>query len=81
MTKMEQAWKILSSSADREEHDCVLCGIHFKGYGHNPDPLADDGRCCDSCNDDVVAQRLRDMIAYDKEFERYRKQREARGEN
>ena len=81
MTKMEQAWKILSSSADREEHDCVLCGIHFKGYGHNPDPLAKEGRCCDSCNDDVVTQRIKDMIAYDKEFELLRKQRESRDEN
>tara|TARA_R100001460_G_scaffold75380_1_gene116508 strand:+ start:568 stop:813 length:246 start_codon:yes stop_codon:yes gene_type:complete len=81
MTKMQQAWKILSSSADREEHDCVLCGIKFRGYGHNPEPLAEKGRCCDSCNDDVVAQRLRDAIAYDKEFEVIRKQREARGEN
>ena len=64
-----------------EKHNCVLCGINFSGYGHNPEPLAEDGRCCDSCNDDVVTQRIKDMIAYDKEFERYRKQREARGEN
>ncbi len=81
MTKMKQAWKILSSSADREEHDCVLCGSKFTGYGHNPEPLAESGRCCDSCNDDVVTQRIKDMIAYDIEFERYRKMREGLGEN
>ena len=81
MTKMEQAWKILSSSADRIEHDCVLCGIHFRGYGHNPEPLADEGRCCDNCNDDVTAKRIEDMIAYDRDFELLRKQRESSGEN
>ncbi len=64
-----------------EKHKCVLCGIHFKGYGHNPEPLSDKGRCCDNCNDDVTAKRIEDMIAYDREFELLRKQRESRGEN
>ena len=38
---------------------CVLCNEEIKGdvvngeakvYGHNPAPLADEGRCCDECN-------------------------------
>ena len=40
-------------------HDiCVLCGSLFVGYGHNPAPLADEGRCCDACNMHVVMARL-----------------------
>ena len=36
-------------------HDiCVLCGSLFVGYGHNPAPLADEGRCCDACNATLV---------------------------
>lgn len=29
---------------------CVLCGSPIAGYGNNPDPLAQAGRCCDDCN-------------------------------
>ena len=40
-------------------HDlCVLCASLFVGYGHNPAPLADEGRCCDACNAVVVMARL-----------------------
>ena len=38
--------------------NCVLCGAEIKGYGHNPYPLADEGKCCDSCNVDVVSERI-----------------------
>jgi len=33
-----------------ETRDCVLCGGLYEMYGNNPRPLANDGRCCDSCN-------------------------------
>ena len=40
-------------------HDiCVLCGSLFVGYGNNPAPLADEGRCCDACHMHVVMERL-----------------------
>ena len=29
---------------------CVICGKPFVGWGNNPDPVADHGRCCDECN-------------------------------
>lgn len=41
---------------------CVICGNVAKGYGHNPQPLADydAGRACDNCNSmRVVPERLR----------------------
>lgn len=42
--------------------DCVLCGEVCSGYGNNPHPLADGGKCCDACNMDVVSARLGMMI-------------------
>ena len=38
--------------------DCVLCGEVCSGYGNNPWPLADGGKCCDPCNMDVVVARI-----------------------
>lgn len=38
---------------------CVLCGCELEGYGNNPYPLATEGRCCDSCDMQVVAARMR----------------------
>lgn len=38
---------------------CVLCNQSFEGYGNNPEPLSDKGRCCDICNDiKVIPARL-----------------------
>lgn len=34
--------------------DCVICGHKSTGYGHNPDPVALKGRCCDTCNSTIV---------------------------
>jgi len=49
---------------------CVLCGNPCEpwheeptGYGHNPEPLADLGRCCDNCNaTKVIPARLGMMV-------------------
>lgn len=46
---------------------CCLCEVLLypwypgaAGYGHNPDPLGEEGdRCCDNCNDTrVIPARL-----------------------
>ena len=29
---------------------CCFCGSEIKGFGNNPAPLRQSGRCCDSCN-------------------------------
>ena len=61
---------------DLEPQDCVLCGdeilpqvnpengkVFWKG-GHNPAPLADEGKCCDWCNKTLVlAARLKATMA------------------
>mgnify|MGYP007072414628 FL=1 len=45
-----------------EEFECVLCGEKFNEYGNNPYPLAEEGECCDDCNNDVIYARLEEMI-------------------
>ena len=45
------------------EFECVLCGEKSNEYGNNPYPLAEEGECCDSCNNDVIAARIEAMIA------------------
>lgn len=51
-----------------EEPQCVLCGEPVEpwpgggGYGHNPDPLATEGRACDTCNEtQVIPARIREL--------------------
>jgi len=45
---------------EEQEHVCCLCHEVFVGWGNNPAPLeSSDLRCCDDCNMDVVAERLR----------------------
>jgi hypothetical protein len=41
---------------------CVLCGRFFSGYGHNPSPLKEEGRCCNGCNSLVIATRIAVMM-------------------
>ena len=42
--------------------DCVLCGEVINGYGNNPYPLAEEGECCDKCNNEVIYARLEEMV-------------------
>lgn len=37
---------------------CCLCGCEIRGYGNNPEPLTDNGRCCDFCNSNVTKFRM-----------------------
>ena len=29
---------------------CCICGEESEGYGNNPAPVKEDGKCCDACN-------------------------------
>ena len=44
-----------------ETHTCCICGKAFKGHGHNPHPIANEGVCCDECNTKVVVERIKVM--------------------
>ena len=46
----------------QDPYRCVLCKDIFGGFGNNPWPLAEKGRCCDDCNLLVVASRLNTHI-------------------
>ena len=39
---------------------CVICNNKITGFGHNPEPLATKGRCCDTCNSLVIVKRIKD---------------------
>ena len=45
-----------------ENQVCCICGKKFSGYGNNPYPLKEDGRCCDECNNKVIIARLKQMF-------------------
>ena len=46
------------------QHDCVICGVNFTGYGHNPAPVSYKGRCCDSCNSsEVIPARIKNVTS------------------
>lgn len=47
----------LAEGAEMEEKDstnCCICGEPIVGYGHNPNPVKKNGRCCNDCNATVV---------------------------
>tara|TARA_B100000424_G_scaffold182971_1_gene141799 strand:- start:283 stop:435 length:153 start_codon:yes stop_codon:yes gene_type:complete len=40
---------------------CVICEAPIKSFGHNPDPISNTGRCCDSCNNLVIIARINQL--------------------
>lgn len=43
--------------------DCCICGAPVTDeFGHNPDPIESKGRCCNSCNYNlVIPARLKEL--------------------
>ena len=41
--------------AKDEKRRCI-CGKAYEGYGHDPWPVKESGRCCRECNCTVVLQ-------------------------
>lgn len=39
-------------------YTCSICGLIFKGYGNNAQPI-NNGRCCDECNKKVIEERIK----------------------
>ena len=46
---------------------CIICGKGIAGFGNNPWPLADSGKCCDQCNMKVIEARLSKAFGYREE--------------
>lgn len=41
---------------------CCICGKEICGWGNNPEPIKQDGECCDECNAKyVVPARIGEM--------------------
>lgn len=39
---------------------CCICNGIFEGYGNNPSPIKENGRCCIFCNiEQVIPERLK----------------------
>jgi hypothetical protein len=38
---------------------CCMCGVETYGFGNNPYPVMDDGRCCETCNYKVLIKRVK----------------------
>lgn len=43
----------MDTTLNTEKH-CCICGRKLTGYGNNPAPVFDNGRCCNECDDKVV---------------------------
>lgn len=44
-----------------ETQKCCICGNEFYGYGNDPYPIKEEGRCCDTCNGAVILERIRQL--------------------
>lgn len=45
---------------DDKKEKCCICGKEIKGWGNNPYPVREEGRCCRYCNFTVVIpERIR----------------------
>lgn len=57
----------------KETKVCCICGKEFEGLGNDPQPVKEEGECCDACNwDKIIPARVRE---YNKK-ERYELQQE-----
>ena len=54
LEKEEEEEEEDDSEDDEEKIICVVCGNEVGGWGHNPQPIKEDGLCCDRCNQMVV---------------------------
>jgi hypothetical protein len=52
--------KSINEKKASQIYKCCRCNTIHKGWGNNPAPLVNDGksRCCDKCNEDVIAYRI-----------------------
>ena len=44
------AFGVKLTEGKEAEYTCCICGEEFEGYGNNPAPVKESGKCCDACN-------------------------------
>jgi len=54
----------------KQSFKCVICGKKETGFGNNPNPLAESGRCCDECNQEVIKARIMEIIKSQENIDR-----------
>lgn len=73
-TKTTKTTKTAKKAATKKQAKpvakCVLCGAEIKGTGHNPNPLATEGACCDECNVKVLEERMKLAVKSDRAAKR-----------
>lgn len=47
----------------KQKGKCCICGYDYEEFGHNPEPLKNNGRCCYWCNMNIVLP-LRVRLTY-----------------
>ena len=58
------AYGIKLQEGKEAEYTCCICGDDFEGYGNNPAPYKESGKCCDACNRKfVIPARLMQLQA------------------
>lgn len=55
---VEQPTVEVKEVKEERKFKCCLCGNISYGYGNDPYPIKNVGRCCDQCNKIVVLRRL-----------------------
>lgn len=47
------------TESTKKEWKCCICGKTYTGWGNNPWPVKENGRCCDWCNEtEVIPARI-----------------------
>tara|TARA_R110002124_G_C8913248_1_gene510680 strand:- start:86 stop:460 length:375 start_codon:yes stop_codon:yes gene_type:complete len=50
------------SNEEIESFDCIICDKEHYGYGNNPEPIKDSGKCCTNCNYKVVLPKRMEKL-------------------
>lgn len=59
--KLKKVKDLLVAGCKDPIKKCSICKCTYLGWGNNAWPV-NDGRCCDDCNNLVIAQRLKDYF-------------------
>ena len=60
----QQKQRSKENTAKYKPYKCCLCNRQKYGFGNNPAPVKEEGRCCDECNSKkVIPARMMTMFA------------------